>query len=570
MKRLKLAMALCMTTLLGALALPAPALAAGGNLGGSGTAEDPYRIEDADDMFAFAEKVNGGETYACAVLENDIDLGGSSRPWTPIGYSPNFRGVFDGSRHVVSGLYINGNSGQVGLFGVMAGTVKDLTVVGEVNGANWVGGIAGRCGSSGDHGGIIERCTSQVAVSGDMSVGGICGALSLGAVSGCSNLGTVTGEYQVGGIAGELLQTPVTVSDCYNEGDIVATEFFAGGICGYAMGGTVISNCCNTGSITESLPIVGEIAGRANNATIQNCCYLDEDGTTPDTTEGVFAIDQGSFEGGVAAWLLQAGREDTVWGQELYTATPDTRPILTSDSSLRVSQLAFSSEDGTIAGAIYANPGTAFDVAPILPPAPDGQHVSLECAVEGVCPQDDTVVVPAFDATVTYSYEDHVLAYENDETTHWQACTGCNYATEPVSHAGGTATCASGAICETCGGAYGATDPTNHAALTHVPATEPTEAKPGNIEHWACSGCGKLFSNAAATTELTPEQVVVAWEPSEPTPAEPSEPNKTASVTKRSGRGIPATGDATAALPALAALAGAALACAGAVVRARR
>ena len=45
--------------------------------------------------------------------------------------------------------------------------------------------------------------------------------------------------------------------------------------------------------------------------------------------------------------------------------------------------------------------------------------------------------------------------------------------------------------------------------LTLVPAKEPTYAQDGNIEHWVCSRCGKLFADANGTQELTPDDVIL-------------------------------------------------------------
>ena len=58
---------------------------AGAALAGNGTKTDPYRIGSYGDLVAFAAKVNGGETNACAVLTADITATGTT--WTPIGVS---------------------------------------------------------------------------------------------------------------------------------------------------------------------------------------------------------------------------------------------------------------------------------------------------------------------------------------------------------------------------------------------------------------------------------------------------------------------------------------------------
>ena len=48
--------------------------------------------------------------------------------------------------------------------------------------------------------------------------------------------------------------------------------------------------------------------------------------------------------------------------------------------------------------------------------------------------------------------------------------------------------------------------------LTHVPAVDPTPAKPGNIEYWYCEGCGKYFADADATQEITEADTYLAPE----------------------------------------------------------
>ena len=47
--------------------------------------------------------------------------------------------------------------------------------------------------------------------------------------------------------------------------------------------------------------------------------------------------------------------------------------------------------------------------------------------------------------------------------------------------------------------------------LTHVEAKEATAEADGNIEYWKCEACGKYFSDAEGTTEITEESVVVKY-----------------------------------------------------------
>ncbi len=46
-------------------------------------------------------------------------------------------------------------------------------------------------------------------------------------------------------------------------------------------------------------------------------------------------------------------------------------------------------------------------------------------------------------------------------------------------------------------------------SLTKVEAVEPDYGQKGNLEHYACSGCGKLFADAAGTQEVTAEDVAL-------------------------------------------------------------
>ena len=48
--------------------------------------------------------------------------------------------------------------------------------------------------------------------------------------------------------------------------------------------------------------------------------------------------------------------------------------------------------------------------------------------------------------------------------------------------------------------------------LIHVPAVDPTPAKPGNIEYWYCEGCGKYFADAEGAQEITEADTYLAPE----------------------------------------------------------
>lgn len=257
---------------------------------GSGSAEDPYLIADADQLRWFAAQVNDNrESTICAQLTDDIDL--ESKEWTPIGknYSYAYKGTFDGQKHTVSGLFISGSASQnCGLFGyVEKGTVKDLTVQGTITltgsgGSSYgAGGIVGQL--SGTEG-SVQNCRSDATITGGQNVGGIVGYVSSGystatkSITGCVNTGRITSNsYNAGGIVG-YISGQVTVDSCYNRGTVAGGGWRAGGITAYlSSSNAVIKNCYTTGAVTgkDSAAVVGN----KSSGSLSGCYYLDTLGT---------------------------------------------------------------------------------------------------------------------------------------------------------------------------------------------------------------------------------------------------------------------------------------------------
>lgn len=228
------------------------------------------------------------------VLANDIDLGGESSPWEPIGGKKQaFRGQFDGQGHTISGLWaVHEDKEGVGLFGWIDGDslIENLTVEGVATGFQNVGGIVGRIGL-----GTVRNCRSSAVVTGYQCIGGICGEGSEGAViSGCSASGMINGVICEGGILGGCVQT--TITGCLSDAT-VSGEHYVGGVVGYAEGATAsdlvfsgevngtdavggiigvnyashVTGCKNSGNV-EGVDRVGGIAGSiADYCLTENC-----------------------------------------------------------------------------------------------------------------------------------------------------------------------------------------------------------------------------------------------------------------------------------------------------------
>lgn len=92
--------------------------------------------------------------------------------------------------------------------------------------------------------------------------------------------------------------------------------------------------------------------------------------------------------------------------------------------------------------------------------------------------------------------------WSSNDTQHFHKCLtkGCDYIEDAADHSGGKATCQSRAKCDVCAAEYG-----NLGAhdLTKTAAKAPTCLEPGNNEYYTCSVCGKVFKDAAGTTETT-------------------------------------------------------------------
>lgn len=289
---------------------------------GAGTAESPYRIQNAEQLRAFADMVNGvgsvPNTGLCAVLTQNIDLSGvcgaDIGSWTPIGTKKNpYTGSFDGGSFTVSGLYYHKTKASyVGLFGCNAGVVRNVGVVGaDIAAGSYTGGVCGY------NLGTITGCYHASSVKGDRYTGGVCGYNDgSGTVSVCYNTGAVSGSKYVGGICG---YNKNETSGCYNMGVVKGSSTSVGGICGYNK--RLVSGCYNTGEISGGKNYVGSICGyNHSESAFSNCYYL-----ITGNEKGNYgaAMTQQQFASGEVCWLLNEGKsENIVWHQTCGAGFP--------------------------------------------------------------------------------------------------------------------------------------------------------------------------------------------------------------------------------------------------------
>ena len=256
---------------------------------GVGTAANPYKIQNVNDLKKLAENVKNGTDYEGKYFKQTADIDLEDKEWTPIGTkvytgefgqseTRHFKGTFDGDGHQIANLTITGRNEYVGLFGyVRNATIQNCNVAGEVSGYNFAGGIVGAVDGKTNN---ILNCSFQGNVTGNMYVGGIVGQVQNQCeVSSCYAIGTVHGgNDKVGGIAGEGRGA---IKNCYVLADVSASGKFVGGIAGDASSVT-IENCYYSGEVSAR-GSAGGIVGNVWGGTIQNCVSLAESVTGSNT-----------------------------------------------------------------------------------------------------------------------------------------------------------------------------------------------------------------------------------------------------------------------------------------------
>ena len=332
-------------------------------------------------------------TVNTGVLDENKNLVSKSdlTEWEPIGDSwSSYTGTFDGQGYTISGLYFNNpTSSYVGLFGnigangkisnvgvldsyfqfrefgggvcgVNYGTVRDCKNTGSVRGFSTIGGV---CGLN-EKGGIIENSFNEGTVSGTgdnaQQVGGVSG-YNNGTIKSCYNTASVSGQESVGGVCG--FNSVGTTINCFNEGT-VSGQNFVGGVCGNGCGVTT-TNCFNGGTVSGQSHVSGVCGYDYNyDGTLTNCYYLSDTATGGINGKDVSGKAEGKsieqFKSGEVAWLLNGSTSvptegsTLVWYQKLGD-NADAYPVLKSTGDNTVYQAPLISCDGTTQIGEYAN-----------------------------------------------------------------------------------------------------------------------------------------------------------------------------------------------------------------------
>ena len=298
--------------------------------------------------------------------------------WIPIGNSIDnpYEGTFNGDGHTISGLYINNSTADYqGLFGYVgsSGEIEYLTVSGDINGNNYVGGVVGL------NLGSVENCHNIGEVSGT-GVGGVVGWNDSGTVKNCYNIGEVSGPdsvngetiVNVGGVVGSN-SFSASVTNCYNTGTFSGPDSGSGnsvgGVVGYNYHGASVENCYNTGSVSGGMYVggVGGVVGyNYHGASVKNC-YNTGTVTGPDS-------DSGSYVGGVVGLNSSGDSSASASVTNCYNTGTVTGPDSGSDSYVGgvVGSNSFSASvtncynTGTVSGPDNVNGETTVNVGGVV------------------------------------------------------------------------------------------------------------------------------------------------------------------------------------------------------------
>ncbi|MBR5885814.1 MAG: hypothetical protein IKY93_04090 [Alistipes sp.] len=287
--------------------------------GGSGTINDPYLVDSAEDLVSLATLCNSTDTnaaYANKVYQQicDIDMSGIS--FTPIGNTdPHaFMGTYDGGGFTISGLNVTPSAAteasalfgyavqanicnltikdmtnhstaekSAGFIGVSYGsTVTDCALEGQLNLYNiYSGGIIGWMDSGRVANckvtGRVENNVAGITWNGQTNsaiTGGFVGyALNDAVIENCTLSGDVAvmGRYAAG-IVARLEDSTVRGCTIRNASEISSISHYCGGIVAMMVGNTsLISDCRFEGRVNSGYTITGGIVGSINAGKVYNC-----------------------------------------------------------------------------------------------------------------------------------------------------------------------------------------------------------------------------------------------------------------------------------------------------------
>ena len=272
---------------------------AGTQPGGSGTAEDPYRITGAAELIWLRDAVNAGEANTCAELQQDVEY--VDEVWSSIGTSEHpYTGTFNGNGHTIR-VWLDG-WGQA-LFGYVGADAK-LTDIAVTKRQSENYSLNASAPLARSNAGTITHCR----YSGGMTAKGTLGGLvytNSGTIEACYvyagqlNGGSRIEMYYGGRAGGIAYENTGTIANSYFYGDMVQAQ--------------------SNGTVRDIIGW-GAIAYEKSGGKIINCYY------GADRDDGYGGKTEDQFRGGEVTYLLNGGTARDDWRQNRYAG--DDTPVL--------------------------------------------------------------------------------------------------------------------------------------------------------------------------------------------------------------------------------------------------
>ena len=246
-------------------------------------------LATAQDLERYAAYVNRG-VQVDAKLKNDIDYTGHTQfMGTP---SFNYANVFDGQGHSIT-VGFEPTAEKQALFGDFSGTIRNLTVKGDINTSKVR--TAGLVAYS--HGGYIDNCVSLVNINS-----------------------TATGDAVYGGLVSEHHENYIRITNCIYAGRITSPDAYdTGGLVGWSQGQSTIKNCIMAGDISGATGTdCHMIVRNPGNASIISCIYTrNQDNVKNDEGSTLVAVGTDGVASGELACKANAVIGSPVFRQNL-------------------------------------------------------------------------------------------------------------------------------------------------------------------------------------------------------------------------------------------------------------
>ena len=159
-----------------------------------GNKNNPCLIKNRKDLEKLRDLVNEGNSFKNKFFLQTKDIDLQNVEWMPIGIFGSkkyFEGTYDGGAHIIRNLYISSKypykPANVGLFGILNGTVKNLGIESGTIVGDYVGSIASHAGGGAP---VIMNCFNKADLVGKRA-GGIADNFSRGTIINCVNEGKV-------------------------------------------------------------------------------------------------------------------------------------------------------------------------------------------------------------------------------------------------------------------------------------------------------------------------------------------------------------------------------------------